>query len=99
MAESDKGILNVAWHGKMYLAFVVVPVKCKSKVSCAFPVSVDLAILLEDACEMVNIVFVDVLHAKIVNDKGETDWEPIELTVSWCDSALVVSCFVKGLAQ
>jgi hypothetical protein len=27
VAESDKGILDVARHGKMYLAFFVVPVK------------------------------------------------------------------------
>ncbi len=28
VAESDEGILDVAWHGKMYLAYFVVPVEC-----------------------------------------------------------------------
>jgi hypothetical protein len=46
---------------------------------------------------MVNVVFVDVLHAKIVHDKGEADGVPIVLPVSWCDSALAVTCFVKAV--
>ncbi len=67
--------------------------------SCAFPVGVDLVILLEDACEMANAAFVDVLHTKIINSEGETDGAPIVLPVSWCDSALALSCFVKAFGE
>jgi hypothetical protein len=48
---------------------------------------------------MVDVVFVDVLHAKIVNDEGETDGAPVVPPVSWCDSALAVSCFVKAFGE
>ncbi len=66
---------------------------------CAFPVGVNLVILLEDTREIADIVFADVLHAKIVDNKGEADGAPIVLPVSWCDSALVVSCFVKAFSE
>jgi hypothetical protein len=48
---------------------------------------------------MVDIVFVDVLHTKIVKDKGEVDGAPVMTPVSWCDSALAVSCFVKAFGE
>jgi hypothetical protein len=48
---------------------------------------------------MVNVVFADVLHAKIVNNKGETDGAPVMMPVSWCDSVLAVSCFVKTFGE
>ncbi len=66
---------------------------------CALPAGVDLVILLEDAREMVDVAFVDVLHAKIVNDKGEADGAPIVPPASWCDSVLAVTCFVKVLVR
>ncbi len=73
LAKPDEGILNVAWNGKMYLVLFVVPVQCYLEVSCSFPVSVNFVVLLEDAFKMVNIVFVDVLHTKIVDDEGEAE--------------------------
>jgi hypothetical protein len=48
---------------------------------------------------MVDVIFVDVLHAKIVNDNGETEGVPVMMPVSWCDSALAVSCFVKAFGE
>jgi hypothetical protein len=48
---------------------------------------------------MVDIVFVDVLHTKIINNKGETDGVLVMMPVSWCDSALAVSCFVKAFGE
>jgi hypothetical protein len=44
---------------------------------------------------MVEVIFVDVLHTKIVDDKGEADGMPIIPPASWCDNALAVTCFVK----
>ncbi len=50
-------------------------------------------------CQPSYIVFVDVLHAKIVDDEGEAYWAPVMLPVSWCDSALPVACFVEALGK
>jgi hypothetical protein len=55
-------------------------------------------ILLEDACEMIEVVFVE-LYAKIVDNEGEADGVPIVPPVSWCDSALAVTCFVKAFGK
>jgi hypothetical protein len=41
----------------------------------------------------------DVLHAKIVFDKGEADGAPVMMPVFWCDCALPVSCFVKAFGE
>ncbi len=100
MAESDESILNVAWHGKMYLVLFVVPGKCEAKVLCAVPVGVNFVVFLKDDHKMFDIVFVDVLHAKIVDDEGEADRVPVMTPVSWCDCALtVVSCFVEAFGE
>ncbi len=99
MAKSDENILNLVWHRKMYLALLVVPVECEAKVSCAFSVSVDFVVLLEDAHKMSEVIFVDVLHAKIVDDKGEAGGAPVMTPVSWCDLAMLVSCFVKAFGE
>ncbi len=93
VAEPDEGILNVVWYGKMYLALLVVTVKCESKVSCSFPVGGYFVVLLEDARKMVAFM------PKIVGGKGEADGVPVMLPVSWCDSALPVACFVEVLGE
>ncbi len=82
MAESDEGILNVAGHGKMYLALVVVPVECESEVSCAFPASVDFIVLLDDARKMVDNIFVYLIQTKIADNEGEADGALVMLPVS-----------------
>ncbi len=57
----------------MDLAWGVVPVKHEAKVSCAFPVNVDLVVMLEYAGKMFDIFLVDVLHSKVINNEGETE--------------------------
>jgi hypothetical protein len=44
---------------------------------------------------VVDVGFVDVLHAKIVNDQGEADWVPFVAPVSRAYFALSVACFVE----
>ncbi len=66
---------------------------------CAFPVGVDFIVLLEDVHEMLHIVLVVVLHAKVIDDKGEADWAPVVAPVSRCDFALAVTCLVKRLVR
>ncbi len=83
----------------MDLACGVVPVKHEVKVLSAFPIDVDLVVLLEYAGGMFDIFLVDVLHSKVVNNKGEADWAPIVTPISWCDLALLVPCLVEALGE
>ncbi len=48
---------------------------------------------------MFGVVFVDVLHAKIVDNEGDAYGAPDTTPISWCDCALPVSCFVKAFGE
>ena len=48
---------------------------------------------------MLHVALVGVLHAKVTNNKGESDWVPVVAPVSWCDLALVVTCLVKAFGE
>ncbi len=99
MAKLYEGILEVAWHEQMDFALLVVPVKCEAQVTCAFSVGVDFVVLLEDVHEMLFVVLVGVLHAKVINNEGEADWVPVVVPVSRCDLALAVACLVKAFGE
>ncbi len=66
----------------MDLACGIVPVEHKSKVLGAFPIDVDLVVLLEYTGKMFDVFLVDVLHSNVVNNKGEADWVPIVMPIS-----------------
>ncbi len=83
----------------MDLACDVVPVEHEAKVSSAFPINVNLVVLLEYAGKMFDVFLVDVLHSKVVNNEGEADWAPIMTPISWCDLALLVPCLVEALGE
>ncbi len=83
----------------MDLVCSVIPIKCEAKVLHAFPIDVDLAVLLEYTDEMFDIILVGVLYSKVINNKGEADWAPILTPVSWCDLALLVPCLVEALGE
>ncbi len=83
----------------MDLVCGVVPIKREAKVSRAFPINVDLVVLLEYADEMFDIILVGVLYSKVINNEGEADWASLVMPVSWCDPALPVSCLVEALGE
>ncbi len=83
----------------MDLVCGIVPVEREAKVLGAFPINVNLVVLLEYAGKIVNVFLVDVLHSKVVDNKGEADWVPIVTPISWCDLALLVPCLVKALGE
>jgi hypothetical protein len=99
MAKLYDGIIEVAWHGQMDFALLVVPVGCEAQVTCAFPVGVDFVVLLEDVHERLHVVLLGVLHAKVINNKSEADWVPVMVPVSRCDLALAVACLVKAFGE
>ncbi len=88
MAETDEDVFDVPRHGEMHLALGTVPIKRESKVTHSFPVSVDCVVLFQYAHEMLDVVLVNVLHAKVVNNKCETDGVPVMLPVPWRDLAV-----------
>ncbi len=83
----------------MDLACGVVPVEREAKVLGAFPINVDLVVLLKYAGKMFNVFLVDALHSKVVDNKGKADWAPIVMPISWCDLALSVPCHVEALGE
>jgi hypothetical protein len=48
---------------------------------------------------MFDVFLVDVLHSKVVDNKGEADLAPIMMPISWCDLALLVPCLVEALGE
>ncbi len=76
----------------MDLVFDVFPIESQSKIASSFPIGVEFIIFLEYCEKMFDILFVDLLYSKVVNNKGEADWMPIVVPVAGCDCALVISC-------
>ncbi len=95
MAKTDEGVFNVPRHGEMHLAPGIVPIKCESKVLRSFPVSANCVVLFQYANKMLDVVLVDVLHAKVFDDKCETDGGLVVSPVPWHDLALSISGFVE----
>jgi hypothetical protein len=83
----------------MDLACGVVPVEREAKVLGAFPIDVDLVVMLEYAGKMFDVFLVDVLHSKVIDNEGEANWVPIVMPISWCDLALLVPFLVEGLGE
>ena len=48
---------------------------------------------------MLYIGFVDVLHTKVVNDKGKADWAPVMTPISWGDCALSIPGFMETFGE
>ncbi len=99
MAETDEGVFDVHRHGEMHLALGIVPIECESEVLRSFPVGVHCVILFQYAHEMLNVVLVNVLHAKVIDDECETDGAPVVLPVPWHDLALSIPSFVESLSE
>ena len=52
--------------------------------------------LLENLDEMHDVFLSNVLYAKVVHDKCETDGVPFVLPVAWREFALCVACFLES---
>jgi hypothetical protein len=48
---------------------------------------------------VLDIFFVDVLHTKIVNNKGKADRAPVATPISWAGFALSVPGFVETFGE
>ena len=79
MVESLQYFGDVCGHAEVYVSLVIIPVKSKTKITCAFPE------------EMVNVIVVDVFYAEVINNKAEPDWAPCVCPETGHESALAVS--------
>ena len=92
MSKSCECTFNIAWHGQMDFAFLVVPIKCDAKVVSSFPVFFNFIVLLKCLDRLVVIGFVDVFESEVIYNQCEADGSPVVFPISWCDLALAVSC-------
>jgi len=93
MSKSCECTFNIAWHGQMNFAFLVVPIECVAKVPSSFPVFFNFVVLLKCLDKMADVGFVDVFNTEVIHNQCEADGSPVVFPISWCDLALAVSCF------
>jgi hypothetical protein len=97
MIKSDKSFVDVARHGKVDFAVLVIPIDGEAEIACTLPVGVTFVILLEYCKEIFGICFVDVPYFKIINNEGETDRLPFVSSESRGDCTLCVTCFEESI--
>ena len=69
MVETNQGIVDVAWHGKVDLVLGVVPIEGEAKVFPAGPILRNLIVRLECRNEVVSVFFANVFDPEIVHNK------------------------------
>ena len=101
VAKTDEGVFDLSRHGAMYfvLDLDVVPIEGEPKVAHSIPVRVDFVVLPKNAHKMLNVILVDVLHSKVINNEGETDRAPIVLPIARGDFALAIPGFLGALGE
>ena len=93
MSKSGECLFDIAGHGKVDLTFLVVPIECDAEIPSSFPVFFNFVVLLKCLDKMVDVGFIDVFNTKVIHNQCEADGSPVVFPISWCDLALVVSCF------
>ena len=91
----EQGFGDIAFHGEFYGSFGVVPVKVNSDVSVAFPVRFHGVVVTDGFFKVKSISFVDILYAKVIDDKGEGDGSGLVNEESGGVFGWEVSCFSK----
>ncbi len=66
-----EGLRDVAQHGEVHGAVLVVPIQVKEKVLFAFGVHGDGVVSPEDSLEVVGLFLSYVFNTKIIDAKGE----------------------------
>ena len=78
MLEFVKGIFDVARHAEVAGTMGIVPFEVDTTEAFAFPVNVNLLIMVVEALDqMVGMLFANVFDAKVIDDKAEADWAPL----------------------
>jgi hypothetical protein len=69
----------------------VIPLQLDATVQVAIPIFSEFVLILEAFYQMVDIILVDVFHAKVVNHQGERDGPCRVFPKSWHLLGFVVS--------
>ena len=78
MLEFVKGIFDVAGHAEVTGMMGTVPFEVDAAEAFAFPVNVDLLIMVAEALDqMVGMLFANVFDTEVIDDKAEADWVPL----------------------
>ncbi len=90
----DEEVFDVSiHHGRPASTFGVVPIQVDPGNFFPCPVSGDIVVCEKCLEEMVCMVFLGVLDAKVIHDEDKDQWAPGVSPEAGCDSALVVSVF------
>jgi hypothetical protein len=87
MCKTKEGSLNVAGHGYVDSVPVICPGEGEPTVFGARPIDFEDVVLVEDADQVINICFVDILDAKVIHYEGELDGASLVLPEARCDRA------------
>jgi hypothetical protein len=71
MVEFFEGASDIAWHGDINIAFVVVPVEGEAAVQFSVPVDGQVVVRFDGFDEMHGVGFGEIFHAEIVDAKSE----------------------------
>jgi hypothetical protein len=82
-----------------YHTVVVIPIKLDATVEAAIPIFGEFVIFLWAFYQMVDIIFVDIFHAKVVNHKGEQYVPCLAFPQSQHLFAFMVSVRCESFAQ
>ena len=84
MLELVKGTCDVAGHGEVNSAFVIVPFDSDTTVERAGPVTSELILGADGVEKMVSVLLADVLDTEIVDDEAESNWPAVVLPKAGC---------------
>ena len=93
--EFGQGLCNVSGHGEVDVAFGVVPIQRYSAECFAFFVNCNVVPTSQGTEQMVNVVFSNILHPKVINNQGEGNWAPSMLQKTWCVFGGFITIFIE----
>jgi hypothetical protein len=84
MLEAFECLGNIAGHGEVNGARLVVPGKCKSNIECACPVCCDELFVFQNSHQVLCMFFSHILYSEVINTQGEGDWTGLVFVESGC---------------
>ena len=99
MLEALQKFLDVAWHGDVDGALVVVPVEADSTIKFAVPVDVQGVMFLESFEQVVGMLFSDIFDTEVIYDEGKTDGTGDVFPQAWGVGYFVVPMLGEALGE
>ena len=87
MLEFVEGLADIAWHGEVNDAILVVPFQCDANIFGARPVLIDCVPVFEGINEEDGIFFLGVFDTKVINNKTEPNVPSLVLPEAWGETS------------